>query len=243
MQDYYSNQNILTEKLWNNAFAWEERVLKYRKSPTLTIPALKDGTVDDMKIWTDIVFEEVEDWILRSCIGLENFVQIWENIVVFDNHNHALYFWIEAIRKWIISAWFELIHIDEHSDLWDNENILHLEEALNNRKYAWNFTNLSCNVGNYILPAIECWLIGNMIRIENEYQIDTYMDYIPSENSILNLDLDIFAPELDHIPEEKKMRIIQNLLKTVKYVTIATSPYFIDQWKALQMLQKILQTK
>lgn len=55
------------------------------------------------------------------------------------------------------------------------------------------------------------------------------MDYVPSENSVLNLDLDIFATELDHIPEEKKMKIITNLLKKVKYVTIATSPFFIDQ--------------
>ena len=68
-----------------------------------------------------------------------------------------------------------------------------------------------------------------MIRIENEYQIDAYMDYIPSENSLLNLDLDIFAPELDHIPEEKKIKIIKNLLEKVQYVTIATSPYFIEQ--------------
>ncbi len=68
-----------------------------------------------------------------------------------------------------------------------------------------------------------------MIRIENEYQIDAYMDYIPSENSVLNLDLDIFAPELDHIPSEKKIKIIKNLLKRVKYITIATSPYFIEQ--------------
>jgi hypothetical protein len=68
-----------------------------------------------------------------------------------------------------------------------------------------------------------------MIRIENEYQIDEYMDYIPTENSVLNLDLDIFAPELDHISEEKKITLIKHLLKKVKYVTIATSPYFIEQ--------------
>jgi hypothetical protein len=84
-------------------------------------------------------------------------------------------------------------------------------------------------VGNYILPAINSGLIGTMIRIENEYQIDEYMDYIPSENSILNLDLDIFATELDHISAEKKIQIIKNLLKRVKYVTIATSPFFIEQ--------------
>ena len=84
-------------------------------------------------------------------------------------------------------------------------------------------------MGNYIVPAIESGLVGTMIRIENEYQIDEYTDYIPSENSILNLDLDIFAPELDHIRDEKKIAIIQRLMKQVKYVTIATSPYFIEQ--------------
>jgi hypothetical protein len=83
-------------------------------------------------------------------------------------------------------------------------------------------------VGNYIQPALRSGLVGSMIRIENEYQIDEYMNYVPSENSVLNLDLDIFAPELDHISGEKKIQIIKNLLKKVKYVTIATSPYFIE---------------
>jgi hypothetical protein len=83
--------------------------------------------------------------------------------------------------------------------------------------------------------------VNNIIRIENEYQIDAQMHTVPQKNSILNLDLDIFAPELDHIPENKKIRIIRNLLNQVKYVTIATSPFFIDQWKAIEMLQKILQ--
>lgn len=238
----YSQERILTEKSWNNFFAWDERKSKYMRSPTLIIPSVIEGDIDDVQIWEHIVFEEIEDWLLRSCVGLKNFVQIGENITIFDNHNHALYFWIEAVRKWIISKWFELIHIDEHSDLWKNDNILDLEEAMRNEEYIWNFTNLSCNVGNYILPAIDCWLVRNMIRIENEYQIDTYMNYIPSENSILNLDIDVFAPELDHIPEEKKIDIIKNLIKKVKYVTIATSPYFIDQWAAIKILQNILQS-
>ncbi len=40
-----------------------------------------------------------------------------------------------------------------------------------------------------------------MIRIENEYAIDQYMNYTVPENSILNLDLDFFAPEMDFIEE------------------------------------------
>lgn len=68
-----------------------------------------------------------------------------------------------------------------------------------------------------------------MIRIENEFQIDEYMDYMLPENALVNIDLDIFAPDLDHIDEAKKVRCIQNLLKQAKFVTIATSPYFIEQ--------------
>ncbi len=95
----YLSKNILTENTGNNAFAWEMRTERHKKSPTLIIPSIIDGTIEDIKIGTDIVFEETENKELRSCYGLENFVKIGENIVVFDNHNHALYFWLEAVRK------------------------------------------------------------------------------------------------------------------------------------------------
>lgn len=239
---HYKNKQILTQKLGNNAFAWDERTAEYGQSPILTIPALIDGTVDDVRIGSEIVFEEVEGGTLRSCVGLENFVRLNENMVVFDNHNHALYFWVDAVKKWLIQPGCELIHIDEHSDLWNNENHLNLERAIADPEYAYEFTNHSCNVGNYVLPTIESGLVGNMIRIENEYQIDEYMDYIPSMNSVLNLDLDIFAPELDHISEDKKISVIKKLMKQVKYVTIATSPYFIEQWRAISYLHQILQS-
>lgn len=247
----YSVPHILSLRTWNNAFAWEERIRTYGKTPTLTIPSLIDGTIDDALHGDTIVFEEMEDGKLRSCTWLKNFVRIewtscWNHrsttppITIFDNHNHALYFWLDALRQGIIKSWFELIHIDEHSDLWDNEYELDLDMAREDEEYAWDFTNYSCNVGNYIRPALRSGLIGDMIRIENEFQIDQYMSYEPSRNSVLNLDLDIFAPDLDHIPEEKKIRLIRHLLERVKYVTIATSPYFIEQWKALQMLKKLV---
>lgn len=94
----YKNKNTLTQKLGNNAFAWERRRLEYTRDPILHIPALIDGTLEDVRIGSEIVFEEIEDRKLKSCVGLENFVQINENIVIFDNHNHALYFWLDAMR-------------------------------------------------------------------------------------------------------------------------------------------------
>ena len=96
---HYRDKQILTHNLGNNAFAWDERIAKYGGSPTLTIPALLNGTIDDVRIGSEVVFEEVEDGELRACVGIEKFVQINENMVVFDNHNHALYYWIDAVRQ------------------------------------------------------------------------------------------------------------------------------------------------
>lgn len=237
----YSRKQILIENLWNNALSWDLRK-KWDKNPILTIPPLVYGNIEDIRIWDDIVFEEIEEGEIRSCKGLKNFIETsLQGIpaIIFDNHNHALYFWIEALRKWIIQKGFELIHMDEHSDLWENPHTLILSQAIEHDEYSWKFTNHLCNVGNYIQPWIECGLVGNMIRLENEFQIDDYMQYLPSWNSVFNLDLDIFSSEMDFISEDKKMKILKNLLPKVQYITIATSPYFIDQWTAIEKLHKI----
>jgi glutaredoxin-related protein len=57
------------------------------------------GDISHVQVGNEIAFEEVEDGILKSCTGLRNFVQLSENTIIFDNHNHALYFWIDALRK------------------------------------------------------------------------------------------------------------------------------------------------
>jgi translation initiation factor IF-1 len=79
-----------------------------------------------------------------------------------------------------------------------------------------------------------------MIRIENEFQIDQYRDAIPWPNTVINIDLDFFAPELDHIRENKKIHLIKNMLTQGDVVTIATSPYFIEQWRAIEKLHTFI---
>lgn len=83
-------------------------------------------------------------------------VENFPEIQVFDNHNHALFFWCEAIQKEIIQPNFELIHIDEHSDLWENN--FEISDFSDLRK-MWEFTNFSCNVGNYIAPALRAGIV------------------------------------------------------------------------------------
>lgn len=236
----YTSSYILREKKGNNAFSYELR----GENPCLTIPRLVKWNIEDISIGEDIVFEEIENGVLRSCTGVRNFIQFQleefphkPTVTVFDNHNHALYFWYEALARGDIELWAELIHIDEHSDLWENENTI----ISRNLEKVWEFTNFSCNVGNYILPAKKDGIIGEITRIENEYQVDEYMNYALGANSILNLDLDFFAPEMNFINEKKKISLIRHLIPQVKCITIATSPFFIDQSLALEKLGKIFE--
>ena len=57
---------------------------------------------------------------------------------------------------------------------------------------------------------------------------------------ILDIDLDFFAPELDYIGNEKKISFIQRLLPEAAVVTVATSPFFIDQMRAVSILKRIV---
>lgn len=119
----YKKSFYLTEPVGNNAFSHEKRTNK-----SLYIPSIIDGDFSDLKQGSERVFEDFDEKnILRSCTGLENFVRMeWNGIpmIVFDNHNHALYFWYEAQNRGIIGTKNTLVHIDEHSDLWENENDL-----------------------------------------------------------------------------------------------------------------------
>lgn len=117
----YQAPFYLTEPVGNNAFSYEKRANK-----SLYIPSIIDGTFSDIVLGKEMVFEDFDEkGILCSCTGLQNFVRMgWNGIpmVVFDNHNHALYFWYEARANGLIGTKNTLVHIDEHSDLWGNEN-------------------------------------------------------------------------------------------------------------------------
>ena len=132
-----------------------------------------------MKIGDEVVFEDVdENRILQSCKGLRNFVRMeWNGIpmIVFDNHNHALYFWYEAQKNGFVGQKNTLVHIDEHSDLWENMNNIPEKSSL---EEVFHFTNFSCNVGNYIQPALREGIIEKVLRIEDTIGMEKYDSYL-----------------------------------------------------------------
>lgn len=56
---------------------------------------------------------------------------------------------------------------------------------------------------------------------------------------ILDIDLDFRAPEMSIEGYKKTINITKNLIKNSRVVTIATSPYFLDQNIAIKIIKDL----
>ena len=154
-----------------------------------------------IKLWDEIVFSDYDfDGNLIEAKWLKNFYNFKHNskqIYLFDNHNHAYYFWFLELFNKKISKNATLIHIDEHSDMRDPW-IFQSETEINDLQKVFEFTNFELNVWNYIIPSQKSWLIKEVVQIRNEDNLKTYLSQKDNykNNVILNLDLDFFEPNL-----------------------------------------------
>ena len=230
----YSTPFRITARVGNNAFAWERR----GPSPSLHVPGIIDGTFDDVRPGTDVVFEDVDEHdALHSCTGLAHLVRTtWQGVptVVMDNHNHAFYFWYEAIAHGLLRPQATLIHIDQHKDMRVPAELFSGASLAE----AFHYTNFHLNVGNYIVPAQRAQIVADVLFVTSgEALNDT--SFVERRNTILNIDLDYFAAEMAYIPFERARAFIHGHLATASLVTIATSPFFIEQARAIDVLQRL----
>ncbi|USN58290.1 MAG: hypothetical protein H6767_08520 [Candidatus Peribacteria bacterium] len=56
---------------------------------------------------------------------------------------------------------------------------------------------------------------------------------------VLNLDLDFFEPALDFIDYDLKKQVVLDIARKADLITVATSPFFIDQELALKVFRDI----
>lgn len=224
----YKNPFLIAGNFGNNTFSFEKR-----ENPSLYVPSLIKGTLDDAQVGEHTVFEDFdENDKLQSCIGLKNLLEFdWHGVpaVLVDNHNHVFYFWYRAGLK---NA--TLIHIDQHKDMRVPPEMF-TGKTLQD---AFKYTNEVLNVGDYIVPAKEANIVGDIQFVTSEASLNDEQ-FFDTKNKILNIDLDFFAPELDYIDFEKAKRFIQKHAKTASLITIATSPFFIEQERALSVLRKL----
>ena len=196
------------------------------------------ATFDDLALETErfAFFEEGNGYR-----GLKRFLQIGKT-VIFDNHNHALFFWYEKfleMRKQYAGSEVQglnVVHLDQHSDRRDNVYVFKPERlTADYSKEVFDFVQEKTEVGNFITPALLSGLIGNYYEIRTEAW---FCDFKAPDEYVLDIDLDFWASEMG-IDFQKTLSKLQTLIDQASLVTIATSPYFLDQQFAMTLLSQL----
>ncbi len=243
----YKKSFYITKNHGNNALSFEEKRIKKLFVPSL----IEIKNLDEIQLGNEIVFSDFDfENTLIEAKWLKNFYHFeWQNkdVYLFDNHNHALYFWYLARSWWKIWNNNLLIHIDEHSDMRDPEIYLSNDEAKDLQK-VFDYVNFTLNVGNYIVPAQKEGIVWEIFQVRNEANLQNYLEKYSWEwikqiqsGVICNIDLDFFEPGLDFIDYNLKMEVIKDAMNKADVITFATSPFFIDQTLALKVFFDIFQ--
>lgn len=228
-QGFYIN-----EPVGNNVFSFEKR-----QNKRIYVPELIRGDLRDVDIGEEIVFSEIIDGREKNSCGLNRFVY-WshdgKDIFIFDNHHHSFSFWVFGLLTGKILEGLSLVHIDQHKDTRQPDE--YLEKGFWKGKTiaeSCSYANRVLNVGNFIDPALKSGMFCDLIMVDHEKAFDKNV----SGSFVADIDLDIFSSEMSYIPFEKKVSFIREVIDESSFVTIATSPHFIEQSDAIKILKDI----
>lgn len=220
----------IDKPIGNNIFSYEERSNK-----KIYVPKLIEGTLDDVVVGNEVVFNEIDENIEIKSKGLKNMVKYNlkdKDVYIFDNHNHALYFWIKSFKLNNFNKGCKLVHIDQHKDMREPENY---DVDMDNIDDVFRYTNEVLNVGNFIQPALKHSIFSEVIIIDSSYgfNLDVQGEFV------LDIDLDIFSKDMEYISYDLRINKIKELIEKAKVITIASSPFFIDQEYAIKVLKEL----
>jgi len=252
---------ILSKPLGNNIFSYSQRESLWSDCSLVISNTIEISSLDQVQLGDFVVFEEIDHldklcsntWLAHTYILTPEHKRRAEitslrkssAIIITDNHNHILPHRLEFISQSDIPK-AQLIHIDQHSDLWPNSNTLNTSQ-IHKPQYRRNFAHLECNIGNFITPCVDSWLITHMTQVRTEYTLNELANHPTSsefiswnQTTILDIDLDFRAPEMWITNIERSMSQVRSLMDHADLITIASSPYFIDQKLALDLLHQLL---
>jgi len=233
LQSLYAGFGI-NDPVGNNAFSYEQR-----QNKSIYVPSLIQGTLADLVPGEKIVFSEIEDGIEKNRSGLKNFIYYpfqGKDIFIFDNHNHAFFFWLAAYQQGKIKPGLPLVHIDQHTDMrvpqaWPGFS---LDSDLDITE-LFDYTNQILNVGNFIQPALRLKLFSDLRIIDSS---TTFTLDFPTP-FVLDIDMDIFSNDMAYIDENLKITRIRKYIEKTHFITIATSPFFTNQEEAILMIRRL----
>lgn len=150
-----------------------------------------------------------------------------------DNHNHAL-----GIRRKTISNSTNkptVIHIDAHADLEPTAKPFPTNPTEDKTR---DYVHSQTHIGSFIQPAVDSGLISDCIQIRSSYALE-HLTLEAGTTYILDIDLD-FRVDQKVIPQNH-LTVIKNITTShnISCTTIATSPYFLDQEKAIRFLHQL----
>jgi hypothetical protein len=234
MYKYYSGFYI-NKPVGNNIFSYDERDNK-----SIFVPTLINGNLEDVLVGDKIVFNEIDEdefenrYEVRS-VGLKNFVYFKyedKEIYIFDNHNHAFYFWINSLNNEMFTKGCKLVHIDQHKDMREPDNY---RVDIYNIEDVFRYTNFVLNVGNFIKPALYHNIFNEVIIIDSSFGFEEVVE----GEIVLDIDLDIFSDDMSYLSYDMRIDKIREYIKKSKVITIATSPFFIEQEYAIKVLKEL----
>ena len=234
----YESWTYITDPIWNNEFSYTERIALWSVGEVF-VPNLIKWNLENLECGSEIVFEEAVNWRIVSCIWLKHFIQTdydWVPIYIFDNHNHAMTFRTHyRLNVWALQR-LVVLHIDQHSDIKENNAEFKIKNA--EKHSIESFVNEKTNVGNFITTALNSWIINEVIQIRTDYTLHHFnIATVQQWSIIVDIDVDF---RVEKELSEEDIQIIRNLIKKAKLVTIATSPYFIDQHEAIEIIKELL---
>lgn len=223
----------IEKSVGNNKFSYNDRVNK-----KIYVPRLIEAKLDQVALGKSPAFIEVEDGIEKICTGLEYMYKLVDDriidkeIYLFDNHNQSFYFWCRAIKQAIIKKGLVLLHVDQHKDTRKADN--HLVDIYDMEDVA-RYTNEVLNVGSFIEPAMSMDIFSELVIVDSSYSLKENI----SSDYVLDLDLDFFSRDMDYIDYDLKIKRVREYIEGARFITIASSPYFIEQDRAIQALRDL----
>lgn len=235
IQEFYAGFWI-EKPVGNNALSFERRINR-----SIYVPPICQGTIRDLRVGEEVVFSEIFQGKEINCAGLKRFIY-WpingKHIFVFDNHNHAFFFWMACFQNGLFPTGSVLVHVDQHKDTREPDVYLDGDPAAMPLDQVFDYTQNVLNVGNFIKPALKIGLFDKVVHADRQESFAGSV--FDGENFVLDIDLDIFSDSMRYIDDEIKMSAIKELMRRARVITIATSPYFMNQQDALAVLEKML---
>jgi hypothetical protein len=233
---YYKKTVFLDPGIANNAFS---NTRKRDRNP-LEISPLKIAAFEELTVGKHVAFQDFDgdDWM--ECKGLESALLSFESgipVYIFDNHNHAFYAWCEGLKASVFQSGAQLVHLDAHFDdsVPENTNV-----NLDDLQSVWGYTNKTLQIASFIKPALDLGIFSKVLNYVESRDFTALPDLSNEQEIVLDIDLDVFCDEMSHVTWSEKVNVIKHFLPNTKLVTMATSPFFIDQQRAIDIAKRLM---